>query len=50
MKKLLYCLTIVNIKQVFIDKSEGILYSMPSDLSMNTCLSGFYMKEVSLPS
>lgn len=47
MKKLLYCLTIVNIKQVFIDKSEGILYSMPSDLSMNTCLRGFYMKEVS---
>ena len=33
MKKLLYCLTIVN--------------SMPSDLSMDTCFRGFYMKEVS---
>lgn len=33
MEKVLYCLTIVN--------------SMPSDLSMNTCLRGFYMKEVS---
>ena len=33
MEKVLYCLTIVN--------------SMPSDLSMNTCVRGFYMKEVS---
>lgn len=33
MEKVLFCLTILN--------------SMPSDLSMNTCLRGFYMKEVS---